>query len=107
SLEPPLELVDPAILDVPFGTPKLVAELSLPGIEEDDPCLTRDQLEIFFDRDDGGHDIYTSRRASIANPWPPPAPVVELNSSSTDEHPALSADGLRLYFTSRRSGTTS
>lgn len=100
-LGPPLMAVDPSTLG-PFGPATLVAELSLPGIEEDDPSLTRDQLEIFFDR--GENDLFTSRRASIGDPWPTPVPIAELNTPATEEHPHVSADGLRLYFTSGRAG---
>ena len=43
--------------------------------------------------------------ASGVNPaWPKPAPVEGVNSSSTDHQPALSKDGLSLYFASSRPG---
>ena len=43
--------------------------------------------------------------ASRGNPaWPKPKPVEGINSPSTDQQPALSKDGLSLYFASNRSG---
>lgn len=94
----PLVSVDPRTLP-PFGSPQLVP-LSDAGFEDDDPCLTRDQLEIFFDSQrDGDNDLFTARRSSIAEPWSAPVPVVELNDSDVQEHPQISSDGLTLYFT--------
>jgi hypothetical protein len=43
--------------------------------------------------------------ASGGNPaWPKPSPVEGVNSSATDQQPALSKDGLSLYFASNRLG---
>lgn len=101
--EPPgpmFESIDPRTLP-PFQRGQLVPELSIPGVDDDDPCLARDQLEIFFDR---GQDLYTSRRASILDPWPPATPIAELNTAASEEHPFVTADGARLYFTSGRGG---
>ena len=104
GIEPPIMSVDPAGLP-PFGTPIVVPGLSLPGIDDDDPALSRDQLEIFFDSFRGGNDdLYTAHRASIAEPWTTPVPLTAINTPSAEEHPALSANGLTLYFTSARGG---
>jgi hypothetical protein len=100
AFTPPLVSVDPTTLP-PWGVPQLVVELSTPGTEDDDPALTRDMLEIVFDR---GQDLYTSRRAAVGDPWPEPVPIVQLNTGATEEHPHISGDNLRLYFTSGRGG---
>jgi hypothetical protein len=102
-LGPPLLMVDPTTLP-PFGAPQLVPGLSVAGSDDDDPCLTRDQLEIIFDRSEPNHDLYSSRRASINDPWPTPTPILELNTNASEEHPSFSGDGLRLHFTSGRTG---
>ena len=100
----PLISVDPASLPA-FGTPMVVSEL-VTAFEDDDPCLTRDGLELFFDstRTDGGNDLHHTRRASITDPWGPVLPITELNTSTAEEHPSISGDGLTLYFTSGRAG---
>ena len=36
--------------------------------------------------------------------WSPPQNLVPVNSTATDQHPALSKDGLSLYFASNRTG---
>ena len=100
----PLVTVDPAGLP-PFGVVSIVSELSLAGTDDDDPYLTRDQLEVCFDSTRGGtDDLWTSRRALVSESWSAPTPVVMANTSNSEEHPVLSADGLTLYFTSNRSG---
>ncbi len=86
-----------------FGAPWPVVELNDPDAKDQDPTLTEDQLEILFFSDRGGiEDIWTSRRASVDAAWEPPWPVTELNSDSFEQSPAISRDGLRLFFYSRR-----
>jgi hypothetical protein len=64
------------------------------------PSCTAACDTIYFDRDG---DLYTSVRegAQWAPACPLPSPV---NSESWDAHPAISADGKRLYFSSAREG---
>lgn len=95
-------MVDPATLPS-WGDPVLVS-VSIAGADDDDPTLTRDELEIFFDSDRAGaNDLWTSRRASTSDPWPAPTPMTDLNSTSVEEHPFVTSDGLRIYFMSERS----
>ncbi len=102
-VDDPLISVDPRTLP-PFGTPQLLA-LSDPSFDDDDPCLTRDQLEIFFDSNrDGNNDLFSARRSAITEPWSTPVPITAVNSAAIEEHPQISGDGLTLYFTSRRGG---
>ena len=99
-----LVTVDPGSLP-PFGLVDRVMELSS-SEDDDDPCLTRDQLEVFFESTRGGNsDLWTSRRVSVNDVWPAPVPVMVVNSSNSEEHPSLTADGLSLYFTSDRNGS--
>jgi len=86
-----------------FGTPVVVSELSDPDAKDQDPSLTEDLLEIFFFTDrDGDEDIWTSRRSSRTASWEAPVPVEELNSGDAEQSPAISRDGLRILYYSRR-----
>src|SRR5688572_27718917 len=79
--------------------PVRIAELSTVGVSEDDPSLTADELEIFFNVGTGiGGEVYTATRESRADAWSPPMPVAELNSSALDFTPFVSRDGLTLYL---------
>src|SRR3954447_3409877 len=92
----------------PFGTPQLVMGVSDP-LTDDDPTATGDALELYFTSERGGaparfSDIYVSTRASIADPWGAPTPVVEINTTVEDQAPGISSDGLTIYLSSRRPG---
>jgi Tol biopolymer transport system component len=90
----------------PFSSPELIMELSNMG--EGDARLTADGAEIFFTSTRaggmGGRDIWTARRIGSSGPFGTPTVVVELNSTAEDIQPEVSANGLRMYFTSNRSG---
>lgn len=91
-----------------FGRPLLappspVSGLNDPLAKDQDPTLTEDQLEIFFFSDrDGKSDIWTSTRRSSDADWEPPVPVPELNSAEDEQNPAISYDGLSIWFFSKR-----
>lgn len=90
-----------------FGTPVPVAELASDA-KTDNPTLTADMLEIFFtslrDATANSH-IWHATRASGSAPFNPPEMVVEVQSPLTTEaSPAISADGLTLWFGSDRAG---
>ena len=86
-----------------FTPPVLVAALSDPDAIDEDPTFTGDLLELFFmSNRAGGRDIWTSRRATAADPWQPPTRVGELDSVDSDWAPAVSLDGLRIWFASDR-----
>jgi hypothetical protein len=88
----------------PFGAPVLIGPLSSTSVD-DDPSLTADRLELFFNSNRGGNsDLWVSTRASAADPWSPPALVDGVNTVSDETTPAISADGLTLYFGSNRPG---
>ena len=99
---------DPAC--TPFGSPQVIAELSsgtANGYDED-PTLTSDMREIYFlsTRDGGpGHgDVWRSSRESVDASWNPPVLVDAVSSPSRETSPAISFDGLFLYFASDRDG---
>ena len=67
--------------------------------------ITGDGLELYFYSDRPGgyssYNIYVTRRATRDSPWGPPAnlgPNVNISSDTTYD-PAVSSDGLELYFT--------
>ncbi|HEY5922090.1 MAG TPA: hypothetical protein VIV11_10490 [Kofleriaceae bacterium] len=92
----------------PFGMPTNITELSSPTALDDDPTLTADMLEIYFNSDrvggTGGADIWVSRRTSTTEAWSVPSPVAELNTTVDESTPEISADGLTMWFSSRRPG---
>jgi hypothetical protein len=101
-------LVDAAAEDAPVDGPPLgpftniVPLTSLDSVAgEDDPTLTGDMLEIYFDR---GGDIWFSVRASVAVGWPAPQALTVVNSAASETTTEISADGLELFFSSTRTG---
>ena len=71
--------------------------------------ISRDELTLLFVSDRQGGlgkaDIWVSKRASIDAPWGPPVNLgPTINSSASDMDPSTTADGLTLYFSSRRAG---
>lgn len=90
-----------------WSVPRLVTELASDAVD-DNPTLTGDMLEIYFtSRREGGAgstDIWVARRQHVSEPFGAPEPVVELNTSKFESSPAVSADGLTLWFGSERAG---
>lgn len=89
-----------------FGAPVLIAELSSAD-SDDDPTLTADLLEIYFDSDRpatgaAAGDIWVARRNSTSEPFGAPQLVTELASVADDTSPEVTPDGLTLYFASDR-----
>jgi Tol biopolymer transport system component len=70
-----------------------------------DPTLTADELELYFaSNPNSNYDIWLVQRASSTAPWGTPAKVDQLSSTSLDETPEVSADGLTIYLASSRPG---
>ena len=89
----------------PFKTPVAVPGINT-GATEDDPTFSADRLTIMFTRGSAaaGTELWMGTRATTGDAFTV-AIVTELNSTSTDQSPELSADGLTVYFTSSRSGS--
>src|SRR5205823_1080927 len=95
----------------PFGAPVLVP-MSDPGSYDFSPYLSDDELTMYFAgaRTDGStsSDIFVTTRPTMASSFgtvtlvsvSAPAPV-------NDNAPAITSDGLTLYFASDRGGTKS
>jgi len=74
---------------------------------EGNVTVTRDGLELYFastrEGGEGISDIWKSRRAAPNEPWPEPVNLgPTINSADNEFTPAISADGLELYFSSNR-----
>ena len=83
-----------------FGPPVLIEELADLDANDDDGSYSADLLMMVFASDRGsvGADLWTSSRASIAEPWSPPTVDNDLSSAANESTVALSADGLTIMF---------
>lgn len=88
-----------------WSTPIEVTELSAGA---DDPSLTTDQLEIYFNSSRAGgmgsFDVWMASRTSTDEPFGPPVNVASVNSAGEDTTPEISGDGLTLHLSSVRAG---
>ena len=90
---------------VPFGPPSIHPAFTNAGASQADPTLTADELELYFSSNPNTDwDIWLVQRASITAPWGTAARVDQLSSTSLDETPEVSADGLTIYLASDRTG---
>ena len=90
---------------VPFGPPSLHPAFTNSGASQADPTLTADELELYFSSNPNTDwDIWLVQRARSTAPWVAPVKVEELSSTSLDETPEVSADGLTIYLASERPG---
>ena len=68
------------------------------------PSISTDGLELYFCSDghkggSGNSDLWKSTRATKNDPWKPAVNLGSLvNTSASEAHPCISADGLTLYF---------
>jgi Tol biopolymer transport system component len=97
----------PTINDA-WGMPiKLEPPINTSGVE-DATHLSTDGLELYFTAYNraggyGADDIWVTRRATKNDPWEPPINLgTVVNSSASEDHPFLSADGLALFFSEDR-----
>jgi len=100
--------------DFTFATPTNLGPTVNSASCEQTPSISADGLELYFADHSyaplrpggyGSSDLWITTRQTKDDPWGVPenlGPVV--NSSSADEHPSISADGLSLYFGSSRPG---
>ena len=89
----------------PFAEPRLIEALSDPDANDDDPTVTGDLLQLFFNSNRTGNgQLFVSRRDSVDLPWGEPQPIPELNTGDNETAPEVSADGLAIYFSSNRPG---
>lgn len=96
-----------APVDTPsFSAPVVLDVLSSADTVVDDPSLSADLTEIYFNsKRDGGageEDIWRSKRTSRIDAWTPPEQVAELDTSDRETGIALAPDALTIWFSSNR-----
>ncbi len=74
------------------------------------PSISADGLELFFQSNrsggQGNQDTWVTTRTATSDPWAEPVNLgPDLNSPTVDGQPDISADGLTLFFRSRKPGT--
>jgi len=96
-----------SITDIVFGDPVNLAEINSEG-DERGPAISQDGLTIYVTTDKtgslGSGDIWGATRSEVTAPFGEPVNVAELNTTSNDAAPCISADGLTMYFVSDRPG---
>ena len=89
-----------------FGPPRLLAELDA-GYGNENPTLTADLRELYFNSNHGSEtesDVWVARRDGAGDPFAAPVLVAGLDTLAYEGNPAISLDGLSLYFGSDREG---
>jgi hypothetical protein len=93
---------------VPSWGPAVAVPALSSDADDDDPTLTADMLELYFDSNRSGGpgrgDVWVSRRESPEEPWGPPELVEELSSEWSETTPEVSLDGLTMWLASDRPG---
>jgi hypothetical protein len=94
--------------DAPFAPAAPVASLNT-AANEGTPFLTQDGLGLYFyaasPQTPFDRDLWLSTREGPSQDFSGARPLSGLNTSAVEQMPWLSVDGLRLYFTSNRSGS--
>lgn len=89
-----------------FGASTAFASLNTVGTSDSYPRLTPDELTIVFASDRAGSlglDLYGATRPTRQSPFNSPATLgASVNTKFAESEPALSPDGLTLYFASAR-----
>ncbi len=92
-----------------FAAPTTISELATEIGIESGPTLTANELVIVFESTrlggGGGDDLFYATRHASSERFSDPVPLAQLNSTSIDGSPHVSADGCRVYFMSMRNGT--
>jgi len=85
-----------------FVNVERVDEVGVDGEDDENPTLTDDMREIYFnsDRDEAaeGSDIWYARRDSADAPFDEPRPLGGWSDDGSDSSPAISGDGLTLWL---------
>jgi Tol biopolymer transport system component len=95
----------PSYADFTFGEPVNLGSAINGPSEDSAPCLSYDNLELYFHSEEPDGEIRVARRATPGDEWGPSTNLgPTVNSPSYDGGPSISADGLSLYFGSDRPG---
>jgi hypothetical protein len=96
-----------ASLADPFGAATPVTEVDNALSQQIAPTVTSDNLLLIYaDEVTGSFKLHVATRGSVGSPFDPPGVLANVNCSNTvdDLYPSISADGLRLVFSSTRLG---
>ncbi len=103
-----------ATISDPWGGPVNLGPTVNSSAEEIDPSISADGRTLFFSDYENGPfrpagygaaDIWVTTRATVSDPWSMPVNLgPTVNSSASDSHPAISADGSTIFFMSVRPG---
>jgi hypothetical protein len=92
-----------------FGPPTSVGfPINTATADEAEITLSPDELTLIFARrtPGTGFELLEATRSSLTGTWSTPTPLGgAINTTAQEESPYLTTDGLRLYFTSDRSGS--
>jgi hypothetical protein len=104
----PLESAGFFRLPTQFGPATLLATpISTPVGRERGPSLSIDGLTLYFSSDvlrpvsggAGDQDLWVTTRATADSEWAAPTNLAVINTAGNEVFPAISADGLSLFFT--------
>jgi len=93
----------------PWAKPENLGDNINTSYTDYEPDISADGLTLLFVSDrpggSGSDDIWITKRTSLDAPWGKPVNLgPTINSAALDMDPSTTADGLTLYFSSRRSG---
>jgi hypothetical protein len=91
-----------------WGIPVNLSGINGPS-DDFDASISSDGLELYFVSNraggSGDYDLWVTNRATLSDLWGPPVNLGSIvNSSSRDNWPSISPDGLVLFFDSMRPG---
>jgi Tol biopolymer transport system component len=97
--------------DVIFDAPVLLDGVNSTSANSDDGAqLSPDELTVYFassrSGDAGGWNLWTATRPALGQPFARVTALSQVNSSSDDSDPSVTADGLTLYYTKAEGGNT-
>lgn len=98
-----------AYADFAFGEAATLGPTVNCSYSDGAPCISRDGLSLYFASDRslgcGASDIWMATRPTTEDEWGPATNIGrDINSSHQEVTPALSVDGLTLFFASNRPG---
>ena len=98
-----------ASVDDDWGPPENLGPIVNTASQEGGASITGDGLELYFWSNRpggyGSYDLYVTKRGTRDSTWGLPTNLgPNVNGSSLDVYPAVSSDGLELYFESGRPG---
>ena len=89
-----------------WSAPQPIAELDTGTYLDSRPRFSPDERTVYFysmrPGGAGDRDLYTATRASVSQPFSTPLNLAELNTAQIDRDPAITPDGLQIFFSSNR-----